>query len=275
LLFSLLATAELAWRVGDNTVQEDIMNDKVTISRRNTLLAATTLGAASALPAITSVAQAQRQDLPPSSPEQAGASGAYSNSAITMQPPGKAAPASQQERLLAAKIARAMLSGPHEITEHATVAEMGADGNLIILRQGANDWVCFPGDENEIGNVPMCADPMGLQWMMDIWAKKPKPTNTAPGLIYMLCGATQHSNTDPLDKTSPAIPIGPHWMIIWPYDAKRCGLPNTVRDAGAWVMFDGTPYAYLHICGTPLIGNEYRPGQVPIWTMRYGTQPEP
>jgi hypothetical protein len=57
----------------------------------------------------------------------------------------------------------------------------------------------------------------------------------------MLCGATQHSNTDPFDRTSPAIPIGPHWMIIWPYDAARDGLPNTVRDAGAWVMFDGTP----------------------------------
>ena len=112
-------------------------------------------------------------------------------------PPGKAVPASEQERVLGIKIARAMLSGPGEITKDATVAEMGADGNLIILRQGTNDWVCFPGDENEIGNVPMCADPMGLQWMMDIRAKKPKPTNTAPGLIYMLCGATQHSNTDP------------------------------------------------------------------------------
>ena len=46
-------------------------------------------------------------------------------------------------------------------------------------------------------------------------AGKPAPTNTAPGMIYMLCGATQHSNTDPFDHTSPAIPIGPHWMIIW------------------------------------------------------------
>jgi len=240
------------------------MSNQPAISRRNTLLAATTLGAATALPAITSVAQAQ--------PDQAGASGAYSNSAIAMMPPGKSVAASEQERVLGAKIARAMLSGPREITKDATVAEMGANGNLIILRQGTNDWVCFPGDENEIGNVPMCADPMGLQWMMDIMAKKPKPTNTAPGLIYMLCGATQHSNTDPFDRTSPAIPIGPHWMIIWPYDAKRCGLPNTVRDAGAWVMFDGTPYAYLHICGTPWTGNEYGPDDVPIWTMRYGRQ---
>ena len=197
---------------------------------------------------------------------------AYSNSAIAMMPPGEALPASEQERVLAIKIARAMASGPREITKNATVAEMGAEGKLVILRQGTNEWVCFPGDENVIGNVPMCADPMGLQWMMDIVAKKPKPTNTAPGLIYMLCGATQHSNTDPFDRTSPGIPIGPHWMILWPYDAKRCGLPNTVRDAGAWVMFDGTPYAYLHICGTPWIGNEYGPGQIPIWTMRYGAQ---
>ena len=230
------------------------------LDRRNMLLAGGTLAAASAL------------NSTPSSAEQAGASGAYSNSAIAMMPPGEPALASKQERALGVKIARAMLSGPRPITKDATVAEMGADGNLVVLRQGTNDWVCFPGDENEIGNVPMCADRMGLQWMMDAKAGKPKPTNTAPGLIYMLCGATQHSNTDPSDRTSPAIPIGPHWMITWPFDAKRCGLPNTVRDAGAWVMFDGTPYAYLHICGTPWIGNEYEPGQAAIWTMQYGRQ---
>ena len=110
-----------------------------------------------------------------------------------MMPPGQALPASEQERVLAIKIARAMASGPREITKDATVAEMGPEGKLVILRKGTNEWVCFPGNENEIGNVPMCADPMGLQWMMDIHARKPKPTNTAPGLIYMLCGATaQH-----------------------------------------------------------------------------------
>jgi hypothetical protein len=102
------------------------------LNRRNMLLAGSALAAASALSST------------PGSPDQAGASGAYSNSAITMQPPSKEVPASQQERVLAAKIARAMLSGPREITKDATVAEMGADGNLTILRQGTNDWVCFP-----------------------------------------------------------------------------------------------------------------------------------
>jgi hypothetical protein len=69
----------------------------------------------------------------------------------------------------------------------------------------------------------MCLDPMGMIWMQDVMAHKPAPTNIASGLIYMLNGATQHSYTDPFDRTSPAIPIGPHWMILWPFDATTAG----------------------------------------------------
>jgi hypothetical protein len=123
----------------------------------------------------------EKNDYTSGSPDQAGASGAYGNRAIAMMPPGQALPASELERVLAIKIARAMASCPREITKNATVAEMGAEGKLVILRQGTNEWICFPGNENEIGNVPMCADPMGLLWMMDIHASKPKPTNAAPG----------------------------------------------------------------------------------------------
>src|SRR6516164_4370544 len=42
--------------------EEDIMSDQTAISRRNTLLAATTFVAATALPASTSVAQMQREE---------------------------------------------------------------------------------------------------------------------------------------------------------------------------------------------------------------------
>lgn len=58
------------------------------------------------------------------------------------------------------------------------------------------------------------------------------------------------SATSPCAPTSPALPIGPHWMIIW-------------------------PYAYPHICGTPRAGNEYTPDHVPVWTMRYAAPAEP
>jgi hypothetical protein len=100
-------------------------------------------------------------------------------------------------------------------------------------------------------------------------AKKPKPSNVAPGLIYMLNGATQRSYTDPFDRTSAAISIGPHWMIIWPFEARAAGLPSVMRDAGTLVMFAGTPYAHLHVCGSPWDGNEYHPGDRGIWTMSY------
>jgi hypothetical protein len=167
------------------------------------------------------------------------------------------------------RIRRARLSGPEQVTKDATVAEMAADGTLTILVKGTNDWVCTPGNENKIGDPPMCMNPMGMRWMMDAMQGKPKPTNTAPGMIYMLCGATQRSNTNPADKTSPAIPIGPHWMITWPFDAAANGLPTTVRDQGAWVMFAATPYAYLHVCGNPWEGNEYHSGDKAVWTMSY------
>ncbi len=39
------------------------------------------------------------------------------------------------------------------------------------------------------------------------------------------------------------------------------------RDAGTMVMYAGTPYAHLHICGSPWDGNEYQPGDRGVWTM--------
>ena len=47
------------------------------------------------------------------------------------------------------------------------------------------------------------------------------PASRELPIIYMFCGATQHSNTEPFDKTSP--------------------------------------YAYLHICGTPWAGKRVHP----------------
>jgi hypothetical protein len=109
------------------------------------------------------------------------------------------------DAIIEEKIRRARLSGPSVVTAEATVAEMDAQGHLQVLSKGTNEWVCSPGNENIIGDVPMALDPMGMQWFMDLVAHKPKPTNTAPGLIYMLCGAYQHSYTDPFDRTSPPI----------------------------------------------------------------------
>jgi hypothetical protein len=206
---------------------------------------------------------------------QTGSSASSSTVALT-EAPASSLLGADNDPTKAVKIARAMRAGPIQITRDATVAEMDNHGNPTnILRAGTNEWICVPGDENRIGDPPMCVDKLGLQWFKDIHAGRPAPTITAPGLCYMLCGATQHSNDTPFDRTSPVIPIGPHWMVLWPFDPKHCGLPTTVRDAGAWIMFSGTPYAYLHICRTPWDGNEYVSGDEALWTMRYSTAHAP
>jgi hypothetical protein len=56
---------------------------------------------------------------------------------------------------------------------------------------------------------------------------------------------------------------------IWPFDAKAAGIGTIMRDGGTMVMFAGTPYAHLHICGSPWDGNEYQPGDRGAWTMTY------
>ena len=135
---------------------------------------------------------------------QPDAPGSYSNSAIAAEPPGSAGN-SDEEAIVAVKIERAMRSGPRQITRDATVVEMDHHGNVAqILRQGTNGWLCMPGNENRIGDVPMCVDGMGMQWFKDAMTGQPRPTNKAPGLCYMLCGATL-----PGTERAPLFPSAP------------------------------------------------------------------
>lgn len=149
------------------------------------------------------------------------------------------------------KINRALSAGPPSITGDATVAEIDADGGMTILRQGTNDFTCMPGDPTGIGMPAMCADKVAMQWNSDFENHKTKPTTTTPGIEYMLAGATQRSDSDPFDETSPPIPIGPHWMIFWPFDPKATGLPTVHKPTGAYIMWAGTPWAHVHIMGAP------------------------
>jgi hypothetical protein len=150
-----------------------------------------------------------------------------------------------------AKIARALSAGPANVIDHATVAEPDGHGGLKILRPGTNDFTCLPGDPKEVGKPALCADKAAMQWNKDFGEHKPKPTTTSPGIEYMLAGATQRSDSDPFDKTSPAITVGPHWMILWPFDPKTSGLPTAHKDTGAYIMWAGSPYAHVHVMGKP------------------------
>jgi hypothetical protein len=149
------------------------------------------------------------------------------------------------------KIARAMSAGPDNISKSARIVDKDAQGNKVALREGSNGFTCVPGNPNVVGDPPMCEDAQSMQWGSDFSAYKPKPTNSVPGITYMLAGATQRSDSDPYDQTSPAITVGPHWMIMWPFDPKATGLPIHHRDTGAYIMWAGSPYAHVHVMGRP------------------------
>jgi hypothetical protein len=149
------------------------------------------------------------------------------------------------------EIGRALSAGPDSVTKNAAVAEPDGHGGLKILRPGTNDFTCMPGDPNGIAMPPMCADKVAMQWNEDFNEHKPKPTTTVPGIEYMLAGATQRSDSDPFDKTSPPVNIGPHWMILWPFDPNTSGLPTTHKPTGAYIMWAGSPWAHVHVMGRP------------------------
>jgi hypothetical protein len=159
--------------------------------------------------------------------------------------------ATDASAVIKAKIALAMSAGPADVAQSATIVDSDAQGNTIILRAGTNDFTCMPGNSKVVGQPAMCMDGPSKQWFADAKAHKPKPSNTVPGITYMLAGATQRSDSDPNDTSSPAIDVGPHWMIMWPFDAKTTGLPTHHKATGAYIMWAGSPYAHMHIMGPP------------------------
>jgi hypothetical protein len=173
-------------------------------------------------------------------------------SGVMAQMPSSPAISAGMDESTQTEIARALSAAPPDVARQATVAKVDSQGKIAkVLRAGSNGFTCMPGDPNEIGQPAMCADQASMQWQSDFLLHRPKPTNTVPGIIYMLAGATQRSDSDPYNKTSPPITVGPHWMIMWPFDPNATGLPTRHRPTGAYIMWAGSPYAHLHVMGLP------------------------
>jgi hypothetical protein len=145
------------------------------------------------------------------------------------------------------KIKRALSAAPPSVAKAAKVMDMDDQGKMTVLREGTNGFTCFPGHPGVVGDVAMCADAASMQWISDFIAHKPKPTNTQPGITYMLAGGTDWSATDPFATSGTPIKEPPHWMIFWPFDPKSTGLPTTAKQTGTWIMYAGTPWAHLMI----------------------------
>jgi hypothetical protein len=148
-------------------------------------------------------------------------------------------------------IKNAESAAPAAVGADATVYAPQADGSMKTLREGTNGFWCMPNDPNTPGDDPMCGDANSMEWAM-AWMGKKDPPKMKVGLIYMLAGGSDASNTDPFATAPTAdnnwVKTGRHVMIMnamdmmagYPADAK----PDTSKP---YVMWAGTPYQHLMV----------------------------
>ena len=148
-------------------------------------------------------------------------------------------------------VASALSAAPSSISEGATIVQAQADGSMKTLREGTNGWTCMPDSPTTPGPDPMCMDANAAKWAAAWMGKKDPPANTV-GVMYMLEGGTDASNSDPYATAPTAendwINTGPHIMIVGSKEI-LAGYPSGAKPdtASPYVMWSGTPYAHLMI----------------------------
>ncbi len=161
-------------------------------------------------------------------------------------------PAAQTARADDAEIIKnAESAAPAAVGAGAAVYAPQADGSMKTLREGTNGFWCMPNDPNTPGDDPMCGDANSMEWAM-AWMSKKDPPKGKVGLIYMLAGGSDASNTDPF-ATAPTeannwIKTGRHVMIMNAMDM-MAGYPTDANPdtSKPYVMWAGTPYQHLMV----------------------------
>jgi hypothetical protein len=153
---------------------------------------------------------------------------------------------SAQDDDVEAKIENAMSAAPAAIAEEATIL----DHDGTVLREGTNEWTCFPDLPVSPGNDPACYDPT---WMLlnNAWGSEELPEITVPGIAYMLQGGSDASNMDPLQPEpldgEDWISTPPHIMVLPITGTDMSSMPTDHMYGGPYVMWMGTPYQHIMV----------------------------
>ncbi len=148
----------------------------------------------------------------------------------------------------------ALSAAPAHISKDAGVMAHGTDGKLTETRKSSNGFTCIPTLMNLSAPDPVCMDAAAHQFMTDLMNNAPKPTNTVPGIAYMARGGLHFEKDGKVVMSGDGAQIvsePPHWMIMWPFDEASTKLPTAPNASGAYIMFDGTPYAHLMVYQDP------------------------
>lgn len=171
---------------------------------------------------------------------------AAAGGALAADAPAKAGPSDGE------LIKSAMSAAPAAVGKHATIVAMEADGTMRTIRKGTNGFTCMPDNPATPGPDPMCMDAASMAWVHAWVGHKPPPAGKV-GLMYMLKGGTDASNTDPYaDKPTAQnhwISTGPHVMIVGADAAFYDQYPKSPDPDTAvpYVMWAGTPYQHIMV----------------------------
>lgn len=149
-------------------------------------------------------------------------------------------------------IESAMSAAPAKVGKNAAIVVMQADGDMRTLRHGSNGFTCMPDNPSTPGPYPMCMDKNSVNWV-HAWVARKAPQIGKVGLMYMLSGGTDASNTDPFAARPEAgnhwVETGPHVMIVGADDAFYDSYPKSaVPDTSApYIMWADTPYRHLMV----------------------------
>ncbi|WP_266168920.1 hypothetical protein [Dyella subtropica] len=147
-------------------------------------------------------------------------------------------------------IASAMRAAPAGVAKGATIIVVDKDGKMRTLRKGTNDFTCMPDNPAIPGPAAMCMDKNAMEWVQAYMDHKP-PTAGKVGMMYMLTGGTDASNTDPYAQKPDAgnhwIKTGPHFMIVGADAAFYSTYPKKADPDTSmpYIMWAGTPYEHL------------------------------
>ncbi len=150
---------------------------------------------------------------------------------------------------------RAAVQGaPERISDQAAVVRIEPGGKTSTVKQGSNGFTCALLPDSKLS--PVCADQQGWGWLTASLTKQPKPPNTQPGIAYMAKGGIHYEMPDgkivmAASSQTREVEEPPHWMILWPLDPKKTGLPTKPNAGGTYVMFEGTPFAHLMVHQDP------------------------
>jgi len=161
----------------------------------------------------------------------------------------KPAAASRDDKQL---IHSAMQAAPAKVAGDATIVAMQPDGSMRTVRAGNNGFTCMADNPATPGPDPMCMDAAAMAWA-GAWIGHEIPSSGKIGLMYMLAGGTDASNTDPYatrpDASNHWVQTGAHVMIVGADQAFYDMYPKAADPDTSvpYVMWPGTPYQHLMI----------------------------